>query len=417
MPKDSVISIADMTQKAYDCVRKEGLSEWSYQKYWYGGVAPIRRYCNEQGIEVYSPESIHNCVKWFQDQHELGLVNDSKFQKVRKIAQIMEILSNGGDYQWNCIAPRNIPALPIPYCTYLEKYVQFLNSEGCKESTIRGQKPIVKHFLLYVASLEYKDIQALAPTDVANYIPVLAKNYQRVDAALSTLRKFGTFLYDVGFTSIHLDKAFTIPVPCCKKIHFGFTNEEAEQILSGIDRSSKCGKRDYAILMLAIHTGLRGVDVLTLTYDNIDWNRKELHLIQNKTGHELTLPVSISVLNAIADYILNARPESAEESIIFLRDRRPYIPLKTWSAYSIVKRCAAQAGIEWDVSEWKGFHSFRRGIANRMLEAEVPLEMITEVLGHTNKDSSKPYIAVHQSGLSDCALDLRSLPLRREELM
>lgn len=417
MPEDLAISIADMTQRAYDCVRQDNLSEWSYQKYWYSGVIPIRRYCKEHGIEVYSPESIRSCVKWFQGQLALGLVKDAKFQKVRKIAQIMETLYNGETYQWNCITPRNILTLPVPYLTYVDKYAEFLIHEGCKESTIRGQKPVAKHFLMYVASLGYEDIQSLTHADVVNYIPVLAKDYQRVDAALSTLRKFGTFLYDAGLTSIQLEKAFAVQTPIFRKIHLGFTNEETDHILSQIDRSTRCGKRDYAILMLAIHTGLRGVDVLTLTYNSVDWNRRELHLIQSKTGHELTLPVPVSVLNAIADYILNARPESAEKAIIFLRDRRPYTPLKTWSAHSIVKRRAAQADVKWDVSEWKGFHSFRRGIANRMLDAEVPLGMITEVLGQTNADSAKPYIAVHQSGLSDCALDLRMVPLRREELM
>jgi len=99
MPKNLVISITDMTQKAYDCVRQEGLSEWSYQKYWYGGVVPIRRYCKEQGIEIYFPEDIQNCVKWFRNQLELGFVKDAKFQKVRKIAQIMETLYNGETYQ------------------------------------------------------------------------------------------------------------------------------------------------------------------------------------------------------------------------------------------------------------------------------------------------------------------------------
>ena len=84
-----------MTQMAYDCVRQDNLSEWSYQKYWYSGVVPIRRYCKEQEIEVYSPESIRNCVKWFQGQLELGFVKDAKFQKVRKIAQIMETFYNG----------------------------------------------------------------------------------------------------------------------------------------------------------------------------------------------------------------------------------------------------------------------------------------------------------------------------------
>lgn len=417
MPENSVISITDMTQKAYDCVKQENLSEWSYQKYWYSGIVPIRRYCKEQQITVYSPESIQNCVKWFQGQLELGFVKDAKFQKVRKIAQIMETLYNGETYQWNCITPRNVLTLPIPYLTYIDKYEEFLIRECYKESTIRGEKPIAKHFLTYVVSLGHEDIQSLTPADIVDYIPVLAKDYQRVDAALSILRKFGGFLYDSGFTRIPLDKAFSVQVPIFKKLHFGFTSEETARILTQIDRSTKCGKRDYAILMLAMHTGLRGVDVLTLTFDSIDWNRRELHLIQSKTSHKLTLPVPINVLNAIADYILYARPESAEKSIIFLRERRPYTPLKTWSAHSIVKRRATQAGVRWDVSEWKGFHSFRRGIANRMLDAEVPLEMITEVLGQTNTDSTKPYIAVHQSGLSNCALDLRMVPLGREELM
>ncbi len=51
-----------------------------------------------------------------------------------------------------------------------------------------------------------------------------------------------------------------------------------------------------------------------------------------------------------------------------------------------------------------------------MLEAEIPLEMITEVLGQKDTDSTRPYLAVHQPGLAECALDLQSIPLGREEL-
>lgn len=227
MPKDSAISMVDMTQKAYDCVKQDDLSEWSYQKYWYNGVVPIRRYYKEQKIETYSPESIRNCVKWFRGQHELGLVKDAKFQKSGKLRKLWRSFNNGEVYQCNYITPRNTQALPIPYCTYLEKYVQFLDREGCEESTIRGQKPIAKHFLTYIASLGYKDIHSLTPADVVDYIPVLAKDYQRVDSALSVLRKFGAFLYDAGLTNIQLDKAFAVQVPVFKKFHFGFTSTAA----------------------------------------------------------------------------------------------------------------------------------------------------------------------------------------------
>ena len=42
--------------------------------------------------------------------------------------------------------------------------------------------------------------------------------------------------------------------------------------------------------------------------------------------------------------------------------------------------------------------------------------MITEILGQKNVDSTRPYIAVHQPGLAECALDLQWIPMRREEL-
>ena len=168
--------------------------------------------------------------------------------------------------------------------------------------------------------------------------------------------------------------------------------------------------------MLALNTGLRGIDVLKLTFASIDWEKREIHLTQSKTSQELILPVPMSVLNAIAEYILYARPESQEKSIIFLRIRKPYVPMKTWSAHSIVKRNAIRAGMEWPADERKGFHSFRRTIANWMLEAEIPLETITEILGQRDTNSTRPYIAVHQPGLAECALDLQFIPMGREEL-
>ena len=416
MPKNDAISITDMTKKAYDCILQEDYAKKTCQQYWYCGVVPIRRYCEQRGIETYSPESITDCVVWFREQYKQGDVYPAKFQAVRKIAAIMESIAKGEPYQWQALTPWYITSLPSQYHTLLEDYTEQKRKNGCKETTIRGAKPIVKHFLMYAASLGYESVRNITTADVTGYIPKLAESYRRVGDALSVLRAFGTYLHESGLTEIHLGKAFSIKVPSRKKLHVGFTQEEATAIISDIDRSTICGKRDYAILMLAMHTGLRGVDVLKLTFVNIDWEKGEIHLTQSKTSQELTLPVPMSVLNAIAEYILYARPKSQEKSIIFLRVRKPYVPMKTWSAHSIVRRNANGAGIEWPADERKGFHSFRRTIANWMLEAEIPLEMITEVLGQRDTDSTRPYIAVHQPGLAECALDLQSIPMGREEL-
>lgn len=416
MPKKKAISITDMTQKAYDCILQEGYAKKTCQQYWYCGVIPIRRYYEQQGSEIYSSESINDCVTWYQEQYEQGTVYSVKFQNVRKIAAIMERIAAGEPYQWQPLTPWYIIRLPDSYCTLLEDYAEQKRRNGSKETTIRGFKPIIKHFLMYASSLGYESIRSITLADVIGYIPKLAESYQRVGDALSILRGFGTYLHERGLTEIHLGNAFSIKAPSRKNLHVGFTQEEAMAIISSVDRSTICGKRDYAILMLAMHTGLRGIDVLKLTFTSINWEKCEIHLTQSKTAQELTLPVPMSVLNAIAEYILYARPESQEKSIIFLRARKPYLPMRTWSAYSIVRRNAMQVRIAWPADERKGFHSFRRTIASWMLEAETPLEMITEILEQRNTDSTKPYIAVHQPGLAECALDLQLIPMGREEL-
>lgn len=416
MPKKKAISITDMTQKAYDCILQEDYAKKTCQQYWYCGVIPIRRYYERQGIETYSPKSINDCVTWYREQYEQGAVYSVKFQDVRKIAAIMEHIAAGEPYQWQTLTPWYITSLPDSYYALLEDYAEQKRKNGCKETTIRRIKPIIKHFLMYTSSLGHKSIRNITLTDIIGYIPKLAESYQRVGDALSILRGFGAYLHESGLTEIHLGNAFSIKAPTRKNLHVGFTREEAIAIISGIDRSTICGKRDYAILMLAMHTGLRGIDVLKLTFTNIDWEKREIHLTQSKTAQELILPVPMSVLNAIAEYILYARPKSHEKSIIFLRARKPYLPMKTWSAYSIVRRNAIRAGIELPADERKGFHSFRRAIASWMLEAEIPLEMITEVLGQKNTDSTRPYISVHQPWLAECALDLQLIPMGREEL-
>ena len=294
--------------------------------------------------------------------------------------------------------------------------LRIADAQGCRTTTLRGIKPKIKHFLLYVASLGFDDLKALEISDINSYLPVLADSYGNVGDSLSLLRSFGAYLSENSLCSLNLETIFTIKVPNRKKIHSGFDKDEVTAILNAPDRSTALGKRDYAIIMLAAHTGLRGVDVLTLRFSDIDWRLREIRLIQSKTSKPVMLPVPVAVLNAVAEYILEARPENTATDIIFLRSRPPYDPLKTWSAHSIIKHNAAKAGIAWQADERKGFHTMRRTLASRMLASDVSIDTIKEVLGHSSPDSTKPYISVELSGLKECPLTLESIPLGREEL-
>jgi integrase len=163
-------------------------------------------------------------------------------------------------------------------------------------------------------------------------------------------------------------------------------------------------------MMTAIQTGLRAVDIANLKRQDIDWRAKEIRIIQHKTGRPLSLLLPTETGNAIADYLLNGRPE-CDLPYIFLCGDKPYRQLKNRSASSIVSRYMRRIGITESAIPRRGFHSFRRTFGTQLLESGIPLDMLSELLGHSHIDSSKPYLSVNEAGLKSCALGL--VPLEK----
>lgn len=380
------------------------------------GIRPVQSYFSEHSITVYSEKDGNDCIAYYLHLFQERAINQTKLRTIRKVIVMMTSIMNNGTYVWTYEPSIHAALLSPKLQKIMDDYSKYLESRNCSPTTLRGLKPVIKHFLSYVSNLGFDNLKKLKISDVNRYIPALSNSYKNVGACLSILRAFGHYLSDEGICSVDLESLLTVKVPFRKKIYTGFSQNEISDILSAPDTTTSLGKRDYAIMMLATHTGLRGIDVLTLKYSDIDWKQKEIHLIQSKTSKPIILPVSVNVLNAIARYILEARPVNNSTDIIFLRSRMPHDPLRTWSAHSIIKRNAKTANIEWSPSERKGFHTMRRTLASRMLSTNVPLDTIKEVLGHSSTDSTRPYLGAELSKLGECPLSLELIPLRREEL-
>lgn len=167
---------------------QEDYAKKTYQQYWYYGVVPIRRYYQQQGIGMYTSESINDCVAWFRERYKQSNVYPEKFKAVRKIAAIMERIAAGEPYQWQSLTPWYIVNPSPAYHSLLEDYAEQKRKNGCKETIVRGTKPIIKHFLMYAVFFRYESVRNITLTDVISYIPKLAESYQHIGDALSILR-------------------------------------------------------------------------------------------------------------------------------------------------------------------------------------------------------------------------------------
>jgi integrase len=184
---------------------------------------------------------------------------------------------------------------------------------------------------------------------------------------------------------------------------YGFSREEILAMLACANVDSDLGKRDFAMLTLAAQTGLRAIDIVNLKRGDIDWRAKEIRLVQQKTGKALSLPLEPESGNAIADYLLTARP-SCEVPNVFITHTTPLRALGSHALQERVKKHMRMGDIE-SVPR-RGVHSFRRGFGTRLLESEVPIEMLYQMLGLTCMESAKPYVAVNDEGLKMCSLGL-----------
>ena len=214
------------------------------------------------------------------------------------------------------------------------------------------------------------------------------------------MAKLYAYLYESGLSPSSYSALLSFKVNRDKKITETQGAGELAAMLETIDRTTAQGKRAYAAMMLGIVLGLRACDVIALKLTDIDWINGEIKILQAKTAISVILPLTKDVGESLCDYIMNARPSSGSQQI-FLRLKAPHIGLKSAVTIGeIYESCCKSAGLPYS----RRFHTLRRSLGTSMLSSGTPVNTIAQVLGHTEVDSTKKYIAVDKEHLKMCAL-------------
>ena len=181
------------------------------------------------------------------------------------------------------------------------------------------------------------------------------------------------------------------------------SDEEIEQILAAVDRCSATGRRDYAVLMLAVRYGLRPSDIRQLSLDDLNWREGVITMQQVKTGRPLVLPLLPDVAAALIAYLKQGRP-ATEERCVFIRHRAPFEPFAPSNNLSAIMRTALrQAGLDQRPGR-RGLYLFRHSLATRLLAAHCPIKTIGDLLGPVCTDSTREYATVDLPALRRVAL-------------
>ena len=380
----------------------------------------LTSYFIEKNQFLFSKQLAEQFVFESKEQLEVGTIKRWRFKLIRlSVHMLIEVYENK-QFTWKY--PKYDPPTYLSqpaYALLLNDYVNNLKNEGKAASTIQTYEIVSRQFLEY---LEKKNIQNIADVQlntVSLFIPSISKQYQPTSmrTVLSALRSFLRFVKKENLIRGDLSQA--IPGSFGRKILIisTITSEEEQKLLGSVDRNTLSGKRNYAMLLLALRTGLRSIDIANLKLSDIHWKTNTIEIVQVKTGTPLVLPLLTEVGNAIADYILNGRPYS-QLPHLFLRSQAPYRRLAGRSAcYGISRKIMKDAGIRQATGDHKGFHCLRHSLAARLLSEETPLPVISSILGHRNKESTKVYLTADLAHLRACALSLQGIEVTQEELL
>lgn len=303
------------------------------------------------------------------------------------------------------LAARSLLAADIatsPLDALVEEFKTFLtNVRGLSPTTVGHHVQTIGR-LIERACPDLGRLSNLTQCDIERFIQVIGTNLCRhsLQHTVAHLRSFLRFCADHGYTKNRLG-VFDTP-----RVYRGELPPRAlnwsvvRKLLRSIDRSTVEGRRDFAILHLMAHYGLRPSEVAGLTVDAIDWDQSSLHIKQCKTNSTMLLPLSSQAKLAIGHYLHRGRPASPWKEI-FLKVRCPADPIKAATIGDIYAKRVRLSRLQITGSSP---YSLRHSFAMRLLEKGVGVKTIGDVLGHRSLESTCVYLRLHVDALRVVAL-------------
>ena len=271
--------------------------------------------------------------------------------------------------------------LPMQYRWVLEPYLHSLREERqLKENTVQNYRLALCRFLDGLGEkTTRKAMKALKAEDVESYIK------QHIKESPENLRNLAGYLRGfLRFCAIrgYITKDFSGVIPSVPSYRLaslpkGMEDTDLQLILNSIPKGAAVGARDTAIMLLMMAYGIRGMSVVELRLEDIDWQRSTILIRARKGGKEVVLPLLNAVGEAIIQY-LHHRPESRFREV-FLGVKAPHFPLNGQDISMTVRKYMTKAGVKRPKN---GSNTMRHSWAIRALADDSPMKAIADVLGH-----------------------------------
>ncbi len=387
--------------------QKHGIKDVSMKQYQVV-CNKVVKFATKKGVDVYTDKLIQDYIESEKLRSMNGEISPEYMRFQKRVARMAVSLASTGTIDFS--VPKNRGKYRVSN-EHSEIVMAALDSNHLIDEARIEMDTVIRHFFYYIETQgkNYLDItDGIFMEFITKEMP--KTNPGSIGRTLRGIKYISAYLKSQGRKDLVFDfSQLKIKTASVKAIP-PYSRDEVDRILNAVDMSTIEGLRDYAIILLGFETGLRGVDIRTLSLTDIDWKNAKLKVCQNKTSKPLTLPLSGRLMNVIADYILKGRPNTIYKEI-FLTINAPVRPMnkRHYTFSRLISKYSKKANVE--IVSQRSFHSLRRTFATELSLAGVPIETISQLLGHKRIDEDKPYLSYNRKQISFCSMGFDEIPL------
>lgn len=269
----------------------------------------------------------------------------------------------------------------VPYETgnrnIMKAYAGSMMIDGLALSTIAVY---IREIEKLVYFLRNKDLKTVCTFDIREYL-VYEKSRgisnRTLENERSNLSAFFQWLTDEE----HIPKN---PCSAVKSIKYKDEVRKPFNLVELDNLRSNCqNEKERAIIEVLVASGVRVSELVNLNVDDIDFQRKSIHVKHGKGNKERYTYMDSLACSHLIKYLVTKHIESGR---LFISSRGPYT---TDGIRKLLHVLAKRAGVD-NVHP----HRFRRTFATTMAARGMDIQTIQKLMGHTNVNTTMIYISM-----------------------
>lgn len=280
----------------------------------------------------------------------------------------------------------------------IESYLEsVLLEQQLSKNTAKAYQNDLKQYTQFLKKRKITSAKDIKNKDISDYIENLFHKNEKTSTVahmLTAIKNFHKFLLKNG--TLKKDVSLLIERPKMRKqLPHTLSIKEVDQLLD-IPLNTVYDYRNKAMLELMYGTGLRVSELISLTFQNIDFENAVIRCY-GKGSKERIVPIGEYAMEYLTKYI-EQRPfllKHGPNDSLFLNNHGKAMTRQGF--FKNLKSILEEKNISSKISP----HTLRHSFATHMLEGGADLRTIQELLGHSDVSTTKIYTHISNKKIEE----------------